>query len=211
MKTQMKFQKILTLITLITAALAIVLALSFCTGVFEAVRHYSIKLAEEDIWGGDALYVYSNGMNDMLLIMAIVLLLTVVLMCVMGCNKRRNYYITNYVAIGIFAVYALVFGIVLLVVCANCLNLYGQIDFAAWREYEAEMEMGAGGEMVYSHSRYYNDNCATIYLGIAMFVVLLVEIAAWVLNLIWKIKLMKGEKALLEQGAVEKAAELEVA
>ena len=211
MKTQMKFQKILTLITLITAALAVVLALSFCTGVFEAVRHYSWKLAEEDAYGGDALYVYSNGINNTLLIMAIVLLLTVVLMCIMGCNKRRNYYITNYVAIGIFAVYALVFGIMLLVICANCLNLYSQIDFKAWKEYEDQMEMGAGGEMVYSNSRFYNDNCATIYLGIVLFIVLLVEVAAWVLNLIWKIKLMKGEKALLEQGAVEKKSELEVA
>ncbi|MCM1438332.1 MAG: hypothetical protein NC131_03860 [Roseburia sp.] len=208
----MKFQKILTTVTLIIAALCIVLSLSFCSGVFEAARHYSIKLYEDDIWGADALYVYGNQMNDILLIVSIVLLLSVVLLCIMGCNKRRNYYITNYVAIGIFIACALVFGIILIIVCANCLNLYGQIDFAAWKEYENEMELGTDKvTMVYSHDRFYNDNCASVYIGIVMFVVLLAEIAAWVLNLIWKLKLMKGEKALLEQGAVEKKAELEVA
>ncbi len=207
MKTQMKFQKILTLITLIIAALAVVLALSFSSGVFTAAKQYSIKMSEEDQFGADAIYVYANSINNMLLILAIVLLLTTVLLYIMGCNKRRNYYITNYIAIGIYAVYTLVFAVILLVICANCLNYYGQIDFKAWKEYESIL--ADNGRPI--HTPYYNDNCATVYLGIVLFVVLLANIAAWVLNLIWKIKLMKGEKALLEQGAVEKTAELEVA
>lgn len=206
MKTQMKFQKILTLITLIVAALAIVLALSFCSGIFTAAKNY----VDEDNWGANEIYYYGNKINGMLLILAIVLLLTVVLLYVMGCNKRRKYYVTNYIAIGVFVLYALVFGIILLVICSNCLNLYNQIDFEGWREYEGTMQE-FNGELRPAYNQYYNDNIATAYLGIVMFVVLLVNVTAWVLNLVWKIKLMKGEKALLEQGAVEDKAELEVA
>lgn len=208
MKTQMKFQKILTLITLIVAALAVVLALSFSSGVFTAAKQYSWKMADEDPFGADAIYVYANQINNTLLIMAIVLLVTTVLLYLMGCNKRRKYYITNYIAIGIFAVYALVFGIILLVFCANCITLYNQIDFEAWKAHESILDPETGYP---KYTQYYNDNCATVYLGIVLFVVLLVNIAAWALNLVWKIKLMKGEKALLEQGAVENQAELEVA
>lgn len=206
MKTQMKFQKILTLITLIVAALAIVLALSFCSGIFTAAKNY----VDGDDWGANDIYYYGNKVNGMLLILAIVLLLTVVLLYVMGCNKRRKYYITNYIAIGVFALYALVFGIILLIICANCLNLYNQIDFKGWRAYESIMEE-FNGELRPANNQYYNDNVATVYLGIVMFVVLLVNITAWALNLVWKIKLMKGEKALLEQSAVEDKTELEVA
>lgn len=207
----MKFQKILALVSLITAALAVVLSLCFCSGVLNGIINYSSDYAGYDEYGVDNLYNFSQGINTGILIMAIVFLLGTVLLYVMGCNKRRNYYATNYVAIGVYAAIAFAFVIFMIIVCAMCFVYMGQIDFAAWKEYESEMEMGIGGELVYSHNRYYSRNCATMVLGILLSVVVIAEIVVWILNLIWKIKLMKGEKALLAQGVAQSTAEMEVA
>ena len=209
----MKFQKILALVTLITAALAVVLSLLFCSGLLQAVIINSAEMNNGIAkWGVDDLYVFSQHINDVLVIMAIVLLLTVVIIYAMGCSKRRNYYITNYIAIGIFAAMAFAFAIAMLYACANCLALRGQIDFDAWKAYDAEMQLNEiTGEYSLAHTPSYNGNFATLVLGILLSVVILAEIAVWVLNLIWKLKLMKGEKALLAQGVVESTTEMEVA
>ena len=207
----MKFQKILALISLVTAALAVALSLCFCSGVLNAVINYTSINYGYDAWGVDNLYTFSQGINNALFIVAIVFLLATVLLYIMGCNKRRNYYTTNYVAIGVYAAAAFAFVIFMIIVCAMCFVYMGEIDFVAWKEYEAEMEIGIGGELVYSHNRYFSDNCATMVLGILLSVVVIAEIVVWILNLVWKIKLMKGEKALLAQGVVESKAEMEVA
>ena len=213
MKTQMKFQKILALVTLITAVLAIVLSLLFCSGLLNAIIINSAEMVGGNgKWGVNDLYVFSQQINNTLVIMAIILLLTVVLVYAMGCNKRRNYYVTNYVAIGVFAAMALAFAIAMLYACANCLVLMKQIDFEGWKAWDAELQWSEViGSYVPAHTASYNGNFATLVLGILLSVVLLAEIAVWVLNLVWKLKLMKGEKALLAQGSVESTAEMEVA
>lgn len=207
----MKFQKILALVSLITAALAVVLSLCFCSGVMNGIINYSTDYAGYDEYGVDNLYNFSQGINNALVIVAIVFLLGTVLLFAMGCNKRRNYYPTNYVAIGVYAAVAFAFAIFMVITCAMCLVYMGQIDFAAWKAYESEQEMGIGGELVYSHTQYYSHNCATLVLGILLAVVVIAEIVVWILNLVWKIKLMKGEKALLAQGVAQSTAEMEVA
>lgn len=207
----MKFQKIFALVSLITAALAVVLSLCFCSGVLNGIINYSSEYAGYDEYGVDNLFNFSQGVNNPLVIVAIIFLLGTVLLYAMGCNKRRNYYTTNYVAIGVYAVIAFAFAVFMIIVCAMCLTYMGEIDFEAWKAYEAEQEIGIGGELVYSHTQYYSHNCATMILGILLSVVILAEIVVWILNLVWKIKLMKGEKALLAQGGVESKAEMEVA
>ena len=209
----MKFQKILALVTLITAALAVVLSLLFCSGLLNAVIFNSAYMNSGTAkWGVEDLYLFSQKINDVLVIMAIVLLLTVVLIYIMGCSKRRKYYVTNYVAIGVFSAMALAFAIAMLYACANCFALMGQIDFEGWKAWDAAVQWNETiGAYVPAHTASYDGNFATLVLGILLSVLLIAEIAVWVLNLIWKLKLMKGEKALLAQGGVESTAEMEVA
>lgn len=211
MKTQMKFQKILALISLITAALAVALSLCFCSGVLNGIINYSSDKYGYDEYGVDNLYNFSQGINNALVIVSIIFLLGTVLLYIMGCNKRRNYYTTNYVAIGVYAALAFAFAIFMIITCAMCFAYMSEIDFAAWKAYESEQEIGIGGDLVYSHTQYYSHNYATMVLGILLSLVIIAEIVVWILNLIWKIKLMKGEKALLEQGGVAGTSELEVA
>ena len=52
------------------------------------------------------------------------------------------------------------------------------------------------------YKQYYTKDCTTMVLLIVVAVVVLLEIAAWALALVWKLKLMKGEKQLLANGGV---------
>ena len=205
MKSQMKFQKILALVTLVIAALSIVLALFFCSGILYAVVNYSAKTAEEEAYYGvQELYEFSQSANNILVIMGIVLILIVAAMYIMGNAKRRNYYISNIVATYVYVVYAAVYAIAMIAVCAVCFALMGKIDFETWKADE-DFILSLGGET------YYTRNVATLVLGLLLSGVLLATAVAWVLNLVWKIKLMKGEKQLLEQNGVASTSELEVA
>lgn len=203
----MKFQKIFALVTVITAALAAVLGLIFCSGVLNAVRQYSDYMQRPVDIGANDLYEYSQNINGTVLIMGIILILAAVVLYIFGCHKMRNYYVTNYVATGIYVVLAVVYGIFMLIVCATCLSYAGRIDYEAWKEFEAQTN--SDGKPL--NIQYYSDSVATPVLGILLGLVVLVEAAGWVLNLIWKIKLMKGEKKLLEKGAVQDAEQMEVA
>lgn len=196
MKTQMKFQKILTLVSLITAALSCVLALFFASGILEKIRFYSTSYLSvdpvsgqpiPDFIGADALFNYSQSMNNAFVLMAIFFVVAIATLYITATNKRRNYYITNYVSIGIVVAYSVAFAIFLIAMCGTCISLAGQIDFEKWKTYSETSGYPAG----------YSQNYATIILAIILAIVILLEVAAWVLNLIWKLKLMKGEKALL--------------
>lgn len=206
----MKFQKILALVTLIIAALATVLSLFFCSGVLYAVISYGHRYENDAAarFGVQDLYEYSQSMNNVLVIMGIVLILTVVLMYIMGNSSRRNYYVTNLVATCVYVAYAAVFAIVMIAVCGGCFARIGKIDFEAWKAHEAQIDEATGD---FKYAQHYDRNVATLVLGIIMGIIVLATAAAWVLNLLWKLKLMKGEKQLLAQGGVASTSDLEVA
>lgn len=206
----MRFQKILTLVTLITAALSIVLALLYCSGVMEASMYYTTEYTEEEFGvnpiKADALFRYVQGANNLLVIFSIVFLLGVVLLYIMNCNKRRNYYITNYVAIGIFAAIAVVMAIIWIAVAASTISYAGRIDFTLWKELVDETAFDTNGVEYLANPQHYSESLATPILGIVMALLVLAEVGAWGYNLLWKIKLMKGEKALIENGLNKEVA-----
>jgi hypothetical protein len=91
-------------------------------------------------------------------------------------------------------VVALVVVIYNLVAMSNVLNLfYNEID---WDLYEANKNAN------YPVSK----SALNFVLGYILQVIVLVDVAALVLNLVWKIKLMKGEKELLANGFVKEVA-----
>ncbi|MGN1103511.1 MAG: hypothetical protein ACI4QI_01415 [Candidatus Coproplasma sp.] len=205
MKTQMKFQKILSLISLIAAALAIVLGLCFCSGVMSEIIPY---LSDKYSINAGNLYEYSQSANNTLVILSIVLLLVVTTIYITASNTRRNYYITNYVSLGIVIAYTVVFAIILLVICVTAMGYANEIDFVKWKEFYEAHTTDRYGNVSYTNPRNYSESRLTLILGVVLAIVLLVEAAAWVLNLIWKIKLMQGEKALLANGVEVKQMEV---
>ena len=98
MTTQMRFQKTLCLLTLIMSAITIVYAFAFFTGGLATVA--DIYDFRNDRYNAAGVFNYGQQVNDVILILGIVLLCLVAVMYITACNKRRNYYMTNYIAIG---------------------------------------------------------------------------------------------------------------
>ena len=189
----MKFQKILTLVSLIFAALTIVYSFFFIGGMLYEIRFFAVD--EYDLPGAKELKSFSQSANNTLVILAIVLLLCVVLLYITASNKRRNYYITNYIAIGITVVFSVVCSIVYIALIGKTFSLCDKVDMDAWRAL-----------LVGVNAKHFSTNKATLGLGIFVAILMLVLAAAWALNTVWKIKLMQGEKALLENNQVKEAA-----
>lgn len=195
MKTQMKYQKIISLVSLVFAALTIVYSFCFNGGMLFEIRYYVTP--QYSVGGAKELYDFTQSAANVMAIFSIVTLLTVAIIYLTNTNKRRNYYVTNYVAIGLVLLCTFACAIILLVVIGKTFSLCAAVDLDAWYQlYKA----GAPNPQHYSTSKY------TLIIGIFVAIIMLVVTVAWVLNLVWKIKLMQGEKALLRESEVKEVA-----
>lgn len=203
MKTQMRFQKILSLVTLVIAALCFVYALAFLTGGMAVVPFYLIESGgvRQDVIHATDFVNASQGFVSTLVILSIVFILVVATLFITASNKRRNYYVTNYVSIALVAVFAIVIALYIIISVSNVMNLF--YNDIAW-------EAGTNGGLNYAdrfNANYVIDKSpANFILGYILGVVVILTAAVHVLNLVWKVKLMKGEKALLQGGLVKEVA-----
>lgn len=198
MKSQMRFQKILTTVSIIIAALSIVYALIFCSGVIGQIDR--LVYLEVELDGAVRLFNRSQSFSNTFLILGIVLVLTVALMFIMGNHSRRKYYATNYVAVGVYVVFALVFIVLMIVQLLGVQSALNAIDMAEAKAVYIDPDNANSPFGDWTESAW------PVYLGFAYIGVLVLNLVAVVLNLVWKIKLMQGEKALLEGKNVKEAA-----
>lgn len=189
----MRFQKTLCLLTLIMSAITIVYAFAFCTGGLATVA--DIYDYQNDRFNAYVTFYYSQMFNTVLLVLGIVFLVFVAVMYITACQKRRNYYISNYVvSIGV-AAYMAVFAILGIAFIAATQSMFiTQIDWDAFYSIDTDRFQHSGNSQV------------MFYIGYVVYVLVIFNALAVVYNLIWKIKLMKGEKALLEAGLSKEVA-----
>lgn len=197
MKTQMRFQKILCLVSLIVSAITIVYGFAFFTGGLATVA--DIYDHEYDMFHAEGVYNFAQTVNDVLVILGIVFLCVVAVMYITACQKRRNYYITNYIvsigAAAFMAAFAIA-GIAL--VAATQAMFISDVDWEAFREFNAGLT-----DPLFQHN---GESQVMFYIGYIVYIIVILNALAVVYNLIWKIKLMKGEKALLEAGLSKEVA-----
>lgn len=203
MKTQMKFQKILCLVLLILGALAVLLSFVWQTGAFAGLgamlnnntKKSKFKAAEGKY---DAtLYTEVQGFNNVMMYCGIVMILLAVLLYITACNKRRNYYISNYVATGLCAGGNIVMSLVLMIMNGMWLGKFRNVDFVAWKaRNDRDVSLGAAST--------YNDSIAWFIVAFVVYTIIIVASVMLILNLVWKIKLMNGEKRLLNGQTVSK-------
>lgn len=135
--------------------------------------------------------------NTMMMYFGIAMILLAVVLYITACNKRRNYYISNYVATGLCAGGNIVMSVVCLVMNGIWRGEFLKLDFDAWRIYnEFSYENDLITEMHYSESTAWFD------VGFAVYAVVIVASVLLILNMVWKILLMKGEKQLLSASAI---------
>ena len=200
------------LVSLVIAALCVVYALAFCSGMlFQTTKLFSYEHGESSVtvgesWkdkvtytaeGAKGIYEASQSVSSLLLILGIVMILCVVLNYISATNRRRKYYITNYITIGVVVAYALALAIVIIVCILKCQAAIS----------EAKLDLM---QLVYDGT-YFNDkfnanNTWTFPVGYALSGLLVLMAVGYILNLVWKIKLMQGEKKLLESGIVKEVA-----
>lgn len=190
---------------LIMGALTLLYAFCYCSGglaelgqvinVSNATGAHSSRFTAAAGKNDALLYDDIQGFNNLLMWFGIVMILLAVLLYVMACNKRRNYYITNYIATGVCAGGCFVLSLVALIMNAVWRAEFLNVDFASWYEYSIG-RLEATGVMHYSDSTLWFD------LGFVVYALMMVAAILLVLNLVWKIALMRGEKKLLENNLV---------
>lgn len=218
MKIQIKFQKILFIVSLVLAAIALVYGFAYCTGSLSyafAARsgQFTSSRLKKDPINADALYKFvmgkgdydgeawpdaGTGFNSLLVILCVVLVVIAALQFLFASNSRRNYYITNYISIGVFAVFAIVVAVIAFWGISQTEALFNDLDWVRYKEVydtiQAEIQAGGGAGSGWDK---YSDSHAIFALGYALFAIVMVDSILLVLNTVWKVLLMRGEKALL--------------
>ena len=206
MKTQMKFQKYLCLVMLILGALSLAYAFFYLSGsMAELGQNRRIEQGSEEQFVStftavDGKYDYKlyeliQPFNNTLMYCGIVMVLLAVVLYVTACNKRRNYYISNYVAIGACAGTNIVMSIVLMALNASWKSKFLNVDFDAWYASQQFYIENMPESAHYSESTLWFD------LGFVVYALILAASLILVFNLVWKILLMRGEKKLLNGGS----------
>lgn len=186
---------------LLVGALELLYAFFYCSGslaelgqAFETQGSTHVSFTAAEGKNNATLFNEIQGFNDVLMYCGISMILLAVLLYVTSCNKRRNYYVSNFVATGLCAGGNIIMSIILMAGNVMWRNEFLNVDFDAWYKfYEPLIEMGAEKNIHYSESTLWFD------IGFAVYPIIIIASVLLILNLVWKIKLMKGEKELLSK------------
>ena len=191
----MKLQRIFCIFALIAAACVFIYSLGMLTDLYDSLypmMRNPDNLEETDV-PGSIIYYDMQPFNHQLVISAIALILLAAFLFVTSTSSRRKYYAGNYVA--------------------TCLNVAAEIGVSVWAHLQISsfksqfintvdfdaLEMWSGIWETPALTK-----SSTFWFDIHYLVFALVLIAAVLLivNVIWKRRLMQGEKALLAGKAV---------
>lgn len=194
-RKQMKLQRIICIFALIAAACVFIYSLGMLTDLYDSLypmMRNPDNLEETDV-PGSIIYYDMQPFNHQLVISAIALILLAALLFVTSTSSRRKYYVGNYIA--------------------TCLNVAAEIGVSVWAHLQISsfksqfintvdfdaLEMWSGIWETPAMTK-----SSTFWFDIHYLVFALVLIAAVLLivNVIWKRRLMQGEKALLAGKAV---------
>lgn len=143
------------------------------------------------------LYNDIQGFNSALMYCGIVMILLAVCLYITACHKRRNYYVSNIVAVSVCAGGNFIISLVLLVMNAMWKSKFLNVDFEAWKAYWDKRV-----EIISTIVPHYSESTVMFDLGFAVYIIVMLVSVLLILNLVWKIKLMQGEKKLLANGGV---------
>ena len=190
-KKQIKCQKILCIAAIIACALTFLSALGFMTDLYDALystMRNPYDLTETDV-PGSILYYMMQDFNKALLKYSIALILLACLLFLTQTHVRRKYYIGNYVSVGLYSVATVAYTVWAHAYIEGYKAAFlTQVDFTALEKH-AKMWKTAYIDSTFWFDAHY-----------AVYAILLVVTVLLLLNLIWKIRLMKAEQRLIAAG-----------
>lgn len=192
-KKQMKFQKLICYALLVVSALVFVYSLGLVTDLYDAfsstIRNpdkiYSAKV--EGAW----IFYEIQPFNSQLTTASLILIGCSVLAFATNTHSRRKYYIANYVSVAISSVANVAVAVWSIINVAKFRHQFQTtVDFEALKEYSEKWDT------------LYIDPSQTFWFDIGFVIsALLIAVALLaIVNMIWKIQLMKEEKRLIEGG-----------
>lgn len=189
-KKQMTFQRIICFLCIAAGVLVFLYALGMMTDLYNMLYNmipYPDDPSSAKVEGA-MIYYDMQWFNQELLKAGIGVLLLAVLLMITGTHSRRKYYAANYTAVGLFTAACI----------AAAAWAHGQV--AAYKlQYLTTVDFQSL-ERRLSRAGTYTDSTFWFDIHIAVFAFALIAAALLVLNTIWKIRLMKQEKKLIEAG-----------
>lgn len=189
-KKQLTLQKILCLLAIASSAIIFLYALGIMTDLYDTLystMRNPADLTQTDV-PGSIVYYNMQNFNAYFLKCSIVLILLACLLFITNTHIRRKYYIGNYLAVGAFA----------------AANFYVAIESHGYIEAYKERFLRVDFEALKAHADLwktaYTESTFWFDVHYAVFAVSLLVSVALVLCTIWKIRLMKQEKALIASG-----------
>ena len=190
-KKQMAYQKIVCMLTLIAAALIFVYSLGISTDLYDALSR-TILYPDYDLdytsVTGSRVYYDMFPFNSAFTKVSIGLIIVTLVLFITNTHARRKYYIGNYIAVGL----STVANILITLWCIPQI-----MDFKA--QYQNNVDFEA--------LKTFSEDWGTIYIGpedtfwfdvsYAVFGFLLLASCLLIINVIWKVIMMKAEKSAI--------------
>lgn len=186
-KKQMLFQKIVCFVTLAAAALVFLYSLGLVTDLHYNNFAYYAEDPKYPAFEGAEIYSEIQPFNKQLTAAGIVLILSAVLVFAFSSHKRRKYYIGNYVAIGLNTALTVAVSVWGILNVKKYREMYYLIDFEKLQWYQELLKKP------YDISPFWF-NAGFFVFGIAIFTAVLC-----ILNLVFKVAVMRGERKLLQE------------
>ena len=182
-------QKIVSFIVLAAAVMVFIYSLGLVTDLhYNNFAYYAEKLDNPRYAGmGAEIYLEIQPFNKQLTTVGIFLILSALLLFVFSTHKRRKYYVGNYVAIGLnsaLMIGASVWGI------RNVMKykeMYYLIDFEMLEKYQNILK------------KPYDISDFWFNVGFYVFGFAILAAVLSVMNLVFKVLVMRGERKLLEE------------
>ena len=188
-KKQMILQRIVCYALLIAAVLVFIYSLGIVTDLYDSLFPYADSSKRKFVTGAD-IYYNIQPFNKQFTVAGIALILSAVSIFVFNTHKRRKYYVGNYIAIGLNSALTIgvsVWGILNVV---KYKKMYYEIDFEALERWQELLKKPCDISPFWFNVGFY-------VFGIAISAAVL-----GVLNLVFKVLVMRSERMLLEGGAV---------
>ena len=190
-KKQMAFQKIVCMLTLIAAALTFVYSLGIATDLYDALSK-TILYPDYDLdytsVTGSRVYYDMFEFNSSFTKVSIGLIIVTLILFITNTQTRRKYYIGNYIAVGL----STVANILMTIWCVPQI-----LDYKA--QYQNNVDFEA--------LKAFSEDWGTIYIGpedtfwfdvsYAVFGFLLLTSCLLIINVVWKVIMMRAEKSAI--------------
>lgn len=190
-KKQLGFQKFACLFAIVAAAVCFMYSLGIITDIYDSL--YATMMNPNDLTQtsvpGSIIYYDMQPFNKTYLYYSIGLILLSCLLFLTNTNVRRKYYVGNYVATGLYCA------------AAAALTFWSHIRISAFKtQYLTTLDFEALKAFSELWGRTYIESTFWLDLHYLVGAVTLVAAALLIVNLIWKVRLMRGEDELLKVG-----------